>query len=647
MAARLTDRRHACWLAVLLAFVLAAAACGGGDDDGESQPSQAVETTETAAPSEPADPGDGAAAAVDDDGDGAGEAAPAPSDTEPDVAEEQEQLTAPVDTTTTTTAPPPAEDGEDGEEAVVEAPAEPEPQFGGTLRVAVEAEGDSLNPTSGSFAVSAYVMTYPIFEPVAYWDPRGNWIPYLAESFTPINGGESWQMKLREGVRFHDGTELDADDVIATYEAQLLDLEVSLAVRPFYPETGGVVKVDDLTVQFNPLQPMAYFPQFITSQLGMIPPSEWLARALEDPTLNQFPVGTGPFMIESRVQDERTVLVRNPDYWAADITDVYLDRIEVYPITDTVIAAERLAAGDIDLMVTSNSDAILTLRDSADAGVRTIENLRSSEDFAMMNVQQPPFNDIRARQALTFATDRDAYVALIRQGTAPPADSMFHPDLIWHNPNVKQETNMPERAGPLVAAYCADNPGDYEWPVFTGQRRAHCTDGKINMELQFSGPSVAQTRIAELLIDGWEDYFNVHQNELLQDEHITETAIGFFNVVTWRQFGAVDPDNDVLWIQCDSIDLISLNWPRDCDPERDALLYEQRRIDDLDRRVEIWHQISEDLRDSYTYIFFNHANWTIGARDNVHNICGQTSPDGVELFCNNQGRVQLHQVWLS
>ena len=644
MTVRRINKPWRWWLGAVLAFALIAAACGGTGDDGESQPSQAVETTETAAPSEPADPGDGDAAA-EADGDDASAAAPAPADAEPEQAQEQEPLTAPVDTTTTTTPPPPAEDG--GEAAAPEAPAEPEPQFGGTLRVGVEAEGDSLNPTSGSFAVSAYVMTYPVFDPVAYWDTQGNWIPYLAESFTPINGGESWQMKLREGVRFHDGSELDADDVIATYESQLLDLEVSLAVRPFYPETGGVTKVDDLTVQFNPLRPMGYFPQYVTSQLGMIAPSEWLARALEDPTLNQFPVGTGPFMIESRVQDEKTVLVRNPDYWAADITDIYLDRIEVNIITDTVIAAERLAAGDIDLMVTSNSDAILTLRDSADAGVRTIENVRSSEDFAMMNIQQPPFNDIRARQALTFATDRDAYVALIRQGTAPAADSMFHPDLIWHNPDVKQETNMAEKAGPLVAAYCADNPGDYEWPVFTGERRAHCTDGKINVEFQYSGPSVAQTRIADLLIDSWEDYFNVTQQELLQDEHITEVAIGFYNVVTWRQFGAVDPDNDVLWIQCDSIDFISLNWPRDCDPERDALLFEQRRIDDLDRRVEIWHQISEDLRDSYTYIFFNHANWTIGARDNVHNICGQTSPDGVELFCNNQGRVQLHQVWLS
>ena len=424
LTARPNNKRYASWLAASLAFVLVAAACGGGGGDGgDAQPSAAVETTETTGAAEATEPSEDGEPSAPAEGAGSDDDPGAPADTEP----EEELLVAPVDTTTTTTPPPAAPEGG---EAPPGAPAEPVPQSGGTLRVGVEAEGDSLNPTSGNFAVSAYVMTYPVFDPVAYWDTSGNWIPYLAESFTPLDGGASWLMKLREGVRYHDGTELDAADVLASYEAQLLDLEVSLAVRPFFPETGGVVVVDDLTVQFNLLHPSAHFPQFVTSQLGMIPPSEWLARAQDDPQLNQKPVGTGPFMIESRIQDEVTVLVRNPDYWAADITDIHLDRIEVYPITDTVIAAERLAAGDLDIMITSNSDAILTLRDSADAGVRTIENVRSEEDFAMMNVQQPPFNDIRARQALTFATDRDAYVALIRQGASPPADTMFHPDLI-------------------------------------------------------------------------------------------------------------------------------------------------------------------------------------------------------------------------
>ncbi|HBU03990.1 MAG TPA: hypothetical protein DEA70_05835, partial [Acidimicrobiaceae bacterium] len=84
---------------------------------------------------------------------------------------------------------------------------------------------------------------------------------------------------------------------------------------------------------------------------------------------------------------------------------------------------------------------------------------------------------------LTYATDRVLYASLIGQGTSPLADSMFHPSLIWNNPDVVQEGNMPELAGPLVGSYCADMP-------------ENCSDGKVDMELQYSGPSVVATRIA-------------------------------------------------------------------------------------------------------------------------------------------------------
>ncbi len=624
MSARQIHKSSACWLAVFLAFALMASACGGGDDGGDAQPSQVVETTETAAPAEPVDSGDG-----DSDGEVDGEEAPAPTVTEADDTQEQELLIAPVDTTTTTTPPAPSEEGE----ATPEAPAEPEPQFGGTLRVGTEAEADGLNPAANNFAVAAYIMTYPIFDPLTYFDKQGNWVPVLAESWTKIGDGTNWHMKLREGIRFHDGTELDADDVVATFEAQLADPIISLAFKPGFDPDEPYRKIDDYTVEYRGLRPSARLPNYFASQLGMILPSEWLGRALADSPLNQMPVGTGPFMIESRVQDEKTVLVRNPDYWAADTIDIYLDRIEIYPITDTAIAAERLAAGDLDLLITTNADATLILREAADRGVMTFENQRSEESFATINTERPPFDDIRARQALTFATDRDAYVELIRQGTTPAADSMFHPDLIWHNPNVKQETNMPERAGPVVASYCADNPGN-------------CSGGKINMEYTHSGPSVENTRVAALLINSWDEFFNVTPIEVLQDDQIVFVVLGNYNVAGWRQFGAVDPDNDVLWMECGTIGFISLNFPRFCSEERDELMYEQRRSEDLDRRVEIWHRIQEIVRDSYSYIFYHHTNWVIGARDNVHNICGQISPTGDELFCNNQGRIWMNQLWL-
>ena len=73
-------------------------------------------------------------------------------------------------------------------------------------------------------------------------------------------------------------------------------------------------------------------------------------------------------------------------------------------------------------------------------------------------------------------------------------------------------SDRPDLAGPLVESYCADNPGN-------------CSDGKINMEYQFSGPSVVGTRISELLVEGWEPFFNVTIDELPQDAHIQQVAI--------------------------------------------------------------------------------------------------------------------------
>jgi len=500
------------------------------------------------------------------------------------------------------------------------------------LRVAVEAEADGFNPTSNRFTNANFVMMGPVFDNLVYYDPDGNWIPFLAESFEPVDETNmSWRMTLPQGVMFHDGSELDAADVVATVGGQLADQTIGLVLRYRYDLDNPIEIVDDYTVQFNLTRSESNFPETLGGQLGMIVPSEWLAALEENPEMAQMPPGTGPFMIESRIQDEVTVLVPFEDYWAADQFEFSLDRIELYPVTEPVVAAERILAGDLALVTSSNIDALLTLRDAADDGIQTIENKTASEDFMILNTARAPFNDIRVRQAITHATPQDAYVSLIRQGVADRADSMFHPDLRFNNPDVVQETDMPELAGPLVAEYCADEP-------------TRCTDGKVDIELQHSGPSTVQTRIADLLIDGWSDYFNVTVDEKLQDDHVLEVILGAFDAVTFRQFEEPAPENDLLWLDCNTIDFTSLNFPRYCDEERQAIIDEIVATNDEARDIELWQQLQVEIQESYTYVFFNHAVWNIGAGANVEGICGQTTPYGLEMMCNNQGRVRLRSI---
>ncbi|MEM8786316.1 MAG: hypothetical protein AAGF19_10715, partial [Pseudomonadota bacterium] len=132
---------------------------------------------------------------------------------------------------------------------------------------------------------------------------------------------------------------------------------------------------------------------------------------------------------------------------------------------------------------------------------------------------------------MALATPLENYRNLIGLGVSRGADQAFIPESPFYNPDVVQVGDDPDAAVPLAAEYCGEFPDN-------------CTDGKINMELQWSGPSVIQTRIAELLDEGWSAAFNVTFDDLPQDEHISQTATGQYNVVTWRQFGGVDPALD-------------------------------------------------------------------------------------------------------
>jgi len=507
-------------------------------------------------------------------------------------------------------------------------------QSGGTLRIAVEAESDGLNPTVNNFAVSAFQMANTVLEPLFTWDATGQPTPYLVKTSESSDDGLSFTIHLRSGITFTDGAALNADAVIANFEGQLADPIISLALRPRLNVDNPVEKIDDLSVRFNLVSPNKQFATTLSDQLGMIGSPKWLAAARDDQSLNQQPVGTGPFVFDKRVQDQSTRFVRNPDWWQTRVngTPVYLDAVEFFPITDGSVAMAGLLAGDLDSIGTTDANAILSVRDEGDSFIR-IEDDQGEESFSMMNTSAPPFDDIRARQAITFATPRRNYLEFAGGGILRPADTMFPPELVWNNPDVVQEGDMADKAAPLVDAYCSDLPDN-------------CTDGRINIDYEYFGPSVDEENIADLLTAGWGDFFNVNRSVKLQDDLITDVALGLYQIVAWRQFGAPDPAADRVWLACDSIGLVSLNWPRYCDQSREQLLNDAQSTTDLSKRVEIWKEIQQKVHDDYTYIFFTRTLWMNAFDAKVRNECGATSPDGVPLLCTNNGGMFTHQMWI-
>lgn len=595
-------------LAVLTVSGLILAACGGGDDDAtDSDPDSGDTATQDDGGGEPADD-DGGSEPADDDGS-------EPADGDDD-------------------------DTSDGSPTVETLPPEEntDPVVGGTLRYGISADSNGINPAASSMSVNGLIMGNAVFDTLSATTPDGQWVPYLAESFTPNDDNTQWTMKLREGVTFHDGTPLNADAVVVNFESQRAHPLVGLAVKPFYPEEGAITVVDDLTVTFNLLDPDAKWPTAVSGQLGMVASPTWLAAASEDGTLNQEPVGTGPFKFESRSEDSVTRFVRNDEWWNGE---VYLDAVEFFPVPDPDARNDLLFGGDLDALHTTNQASILDLQD--DGSIQNVLNDASEESFAMINSSQAPFDDIRARKALTLATPVDLYNDLIALGVNRPAEQMFIPESPFYNPDVVQEHDDPDAAAALVAEYCAERGSETNELLGTST----CTDGKINMEFQFSGPSVVQTRIAELLDEAWSSAgFNVTFNELLEDEHIQQTAFGQYNVNTWRQFGAANPTNDNVWLLCRTIGGISLNWPRYCDDERDALIFETMATADDAERVPLMQELVRKINEDYLYIFFNHTLWNNAFTENVHGICDRVAPDGTTLECSSNGRTWFSSVWI-
>ncbi len=581
------SKRLARLVAVLLAFALIAAACGGGSTESDSG---AADT-------------------------GAGDDGGSEAEAEGDADEESR-----------------VDESADGSDVASASELE-EIETGGTIRIGLQTEADTLNPTNTPLNRAPTLIATAIFDTIVVIDADGQWQNNLSESWTPSDDFTSWEMTLRDGIQFSDGETLNADAVIRTAEAFFADPLTSLVFKPAFATEVPFEKVDDLTVRFNASGPNTQLPSFFAEQVGMIGSPAWLDARDADPSLDQLPVGAGPYRIDERIQDQITVLVPNENYWNQDAAPI-LDRIEL--ITDQAGSdtqrVDGLLSGDLDLTHNTDAESILRLREEGDSITR-IEDQSGEEFFMLLNAQVAPFDDIRIREAATLAFPQAEYDEFINEGTALQANSLFSSDTPWHVPDIVQVGDAPELAAPLVESYCADVPDQ-------------CTDGRVNIEYQHD-VSDALSRMATIVGDSWSEFFNIDLQVVPNDQHINEVTLGAYDAATWRYHGFADPDIDSIFLSCSTIGALSINFSRNCNEERDALFEQQRATTDFDERYAIWTEIQENLRDSFQYITITHTNWTVGAADNIGGLCDATSPEGAVLPCQSSGVFRLQHLFLT
>jgi peptide/nickel transport system substrate-binding protein len=504
-----------------------------------------------------------------------------------------------------------------------------EPQTGGTLRYGLEADGDGLNPAANRFAIASTIMGRAVFDTLAAWNEDGEAEPYLAKSFTPNDDFTTWDVELRPDIEFHDGTPLTSEALAVGTDALLADPLLSLVTVGVLDDQHPYDIIDELTIRYYFLIPVPNYPAYLTTQVGTVASPTWVQAAEQDPSLNQEPVGTGPFRFESRVVGQETKFVRNDDYWRDGYP--YLDRITFRIVTDPQTRAAALEAGDLDVIHTTRAADIADFRDDPD--VKSYEDTEGEEGFILLNTAAEPFDDPRAREALALATDRESYIDLLGEGITQVANSMFSPDSRWYSDEVTFPEYDAAAAADLAADYCADHADN-------------CNGDRIAFTLG-STPSAENQLITDTLTSFWSDAFDVTVANTEQASFITGAATGDYQANLWRQYGALDPDLDYAFLHSDSIDPgLAINFARLDDPEIDELLQEQRSEENFQTRKEIWAQIGQEINAYLPYIWLNHTIWAVVTQTDVQSINDWELPDGQPGFPQYNGAHMLYQVWM-
>ncbi|QTX04681.1 ABC transporter substrate-binding protein [Agromyces archimandritae] len=301
----------------------------------------------------------------------------------------------------------------------------PEAADGGILVYASgDAEPTCLDPHVGGNYPQALAATQ-FLESLVSRDASGEIIPWLAESWKVSGDGLSWEFELRDGIEFTDGTPFDAEAVKTNIE-HLQDPETAsstgyLAVA----KVASVEAVDAGTARFHLSAPDSALLESLAQPWTAIQSPAGIARGTDANCLA--PIGTGPFVVEDWVKQDRIVFTRNDDYASAPADaghdgPAYLAGIEWRFIADAATRYAALQAGEVDIIDNAQPDTIAQADEAA--GIVELDAPRpGASNRIEFNGGQAPFDDVRVREAFVRAVDVDAAIAGLFFDTAARSSS--------------------------------------------------------------------------------------------------------------------------------------------------------------------------------------------------------------------------------
>jgi peptide/nickel transport system substrate-binding protein len=291
------------------------------------------------------------------------------------------------------------------------------PTPGGTLTIAVPDEPPGLDPTTSPAAAIARIVYNNLLEGLVKVNMQGEVVRALADRYSVSTDGTVYTFTLRQGVKFHNGRSLTAEDVKFTLERDL-DPKIGHPHRAYYEDIQDIKVVDGRTFHIALRKSNAMFVFNLARANSAIIAKEEVER------LKSHPIGTGPFQFSEWVRGDHITLTKFKDFYEPGVP--YLDRVVFRFIQDPSSQMAALRAGDVDVIgAAMNTESAVELKN--DPQFRVIEGLTTTDVIVAMNNSKPPFSDIRVRKAITYAINRDEVIKGSVFGMAKPIGSHMDP----------------------------------------------------------------------------------------------------------------------------------------------------------------------------------------------------------------------------
>ena len=487
-----------------------------------------------------------------------------------------------------------------------------------SLVVCSEASPEGFDIVQYTAATTADAAAETVYERLVQFAPGSTRIiPALAESWEIGADGLSYTFTLRKGVKFHStpwfkpGRELNTEDVLWSFQRQRDPQHPwhALAPRgyPYFEAMGfaelieNIEALDEQRIRFTLKHPQAPFLADLAMGFASIYSAEYAAQLLAAGTpqqLNRQPVGSGPFIFERYARDAQVRFTRNPHYWGGPPA---LERLLLAITPDPNTRIQQLKAGACQIALFPRPGDVPTLRQNKELQVLELDSLLTA--YVALNTRRPPLDDVRVRQAINLAFDRQAYLrAQYGEGNATLAAAPYPDSLLGHDERLQPWPHDPDKARRLLAEAGIQGLKLSIWTRPGGGP----TNPNPGIGAQMLQADLASIGIqAEIRVLEW--------GELIKRAKNGEHDLVFMG---WAGDNG-DPDNFLTPNLSCAAAASGENQAGWCHPEFDQLIREARRIADPQRRAALYREALAIFHQQAPWIVLAHPKQFAALRRDV------------------------------